>query len=233
MVIRDERGRVSFGRWDFLIQALIILSLISFSLETLPDLSDWWRSALRWVEVVTVIIFSAEYLLRLTLCRPRFSYAFSFFGLVDLFAILPFYISSGVDLRSLRALRLLRLFRLLKLARYGKAMHRLGRAFVSIREELVLFGVITVIMLFLASVGIYYFESEEQPESFASVFHCLWWAIITFTTVGYGDVLPITVGGRIFTGVLLVIGVGIVAVPTGLFAAALSKAKEDDEENDR
>lgn len=83
-------------------------------------------------------------------------------------------------------------------------------------------------MLYLASVGIYYFEHDAQPQDFASVFHCLWWAICTLTTVGYGDVYPITTGGRVFTFLILIIGLGIVAVPTALFASALSKAREVD-----
>lgn len=124
MISRDEKGRVSFGRWDYLIQLLIILSLIAFAIETLPNLNNEWVTRLRIFEIVTVVIFTIEYVLRLALCRPRFSYALSFFGIVDLLAIFPFYTSTGIDLRSLRAFRLLRLFRLLKLARYSAAMQR-------------------------------------------------------------------------------------------------------------
>lgn len=231
MVRRDKNGRVSFGRWDYLIQALIILSLVAFAIETLPTLSPTWRWYLEIFEVVTVSIFTIEYVLRLVFCRPRFSYAFSFFGAVDLIAILPFYLSTGIDLRSIRAFRLLRLFRLLKLARYSSAMQRFHRAFSIAREELVLFGAVALIILYLSAVGIYYFERDAQPEAFGSVFHSLWWAVTTLTTVGYGDVYPITMGGRILTFFVLVVGLGIVAIPTGLFASALSKARElEDEE---
>lgn len=223
---RDENGRVSFGRWEFPIQILIVLSLVAFALETLPSLSPRWRRALDIFETATVTIFTVEYLLRLFLCRPRLSYAFSFFGLVDLLAILPFYLSTGVDLRSVRAFRLLRLFRLLKLARYSRAAQRFHRAFVIAREELVLFGATALIVLYLSSVGIYYFEGDAQPEKFESVFHALWWAVTTLTTVGYGDMYPITAGGRILTFFVLIVGLGIVAVPTGLFASALSQARE-------
>ena len=80
--------------------------------------------------------------------------------------------------------------------------------------------------MFLSSVGIYYFECESQPEAFGSIFHCLWWAIVTLTTVGYGDVCPITIGGRIFTAVVLLLGIGVIAVPTGLFASALTKTNK-------
>ncbi len=228
MIKRDEKGRVSFGCGDYLIQILIVLSLIAFAVETLPSLSQEWQKRLRLFEVVTVTIFTFEYVLRLVLCKPRLSYAFSFFGVVDLLAILPFYVSAGVDLRSLRAFRLLRLFRLLKLARYSAAMQRFHRAFLIAKEELVLFGATALIVFYLSSVGIYYFERDAQPEAFGSVFQAMWWSVATLTTVGYGDVYPITIGGRILTFFVLVVGLGIVAVPTGLFASALSKARESD-----
>ncbi|BCX47781.1 ion transport protein [Haloferula helveola] len=226
VIQHDDKGRVSFGSWDFLIQALIVLNLIAFAIETLPGIPQGWQPPLRIFEVGSVTVFTLEYLLRLLLGRPRLSYALSFFGIVDLLAILPFYLATGFDLRSIRAFRLLRLFRLLKLARYSSAMQRFHRAFLIAREELVLFGATALIVLYLSAVGIYYFERDAQPEAFGSVFHSLWWSVATLTTVGYGDVHPVTVGGRVFTFFVLIVGLGIVAVPTGLFASALSKARE-------
>jgi len=223
---RDAKGRLLIGRWNILIQCLIILSLVSFSIETLPNLPPWLQSWLGILEILIISVFTIEYILRVALSRPSLSYVFSFFGIIDLIAILPFYLTAGLDLRAARAFRLLRLFRLLKLFRYSKAMQRLHRAALIAKEEVVLFGLTAAILLYLASVGIYYFEREAQPDQFGSIFHAMWWAIVTFTTVGYGDVYPITVGGKIFTGILLMIGVGIVAVPAGLFASALSKARE-------
>jgi voltage-gated potassium channel len=227
MIQRDEKGRVSFGKWDYVVQFLIVLSLISFAIETLTGLSEETRKGLTAFEVFTVSIFTTEYLVRLILSQPRRGYAFSFLGVIDLAAILPFYLSTGIDLRSIRAFRLLRLFRLLKLARYSEAVRRYHRAFRIAREELILFGATALIMLYLSAVGIYYFENQAQPETFSSVFHSLWWAIATLTTVGYGDVYPVTIGGKAFTFIVLVIGLGIVAVPSGLVASALSKARED------
>ena len=224
---RDKDGRVSFGKFDYVIQLLIVLSLVCFALETLPNLSFAQKAWLAFVEAGIVSVFTVEYVLRLWLSQPKRSYALSFFGIVDLVAILPFYVSSGIDLRSVRAFRLLRLFRLLKLARYSSAMQRYHRAFMIAREELVLFGFTALIIFYLASVGIYHFEHTAQPETFASVFHSFWWAVATLTTVGYGDVYPITLGGKIFTFLVLMIGLGFVAVPTGLFASALSTAREE------
>ena len=180
------------------------------------------------VEVITVIIFTLEYALRIIAAEKKTRYIFSFYGLVDLVAILPFYISSGLDLRAVRVFRLLRLVRILKLLKYSQAIKRFRRAFIIAKEELILFGFVAVIMLYLSAVGIYYFENAVQPEKFTSVFHSLWWAVTTLTTVGYGDMCPMTVGGKLFTFFVLMIGLGIVAVPTGLISSALSQTREED-----
>ena len=123
---------------------------------------------------------------------------------------------------------MLRLFRAFKLIRYSKAIQRFRRAFTIAKEEMVLFLFIACLLLFFTSVGIYYFENAAQPEKFKSIFHSLWWAVATLTTVGYGDVYPITTGGKIFTFFVLMIGLGIVAVPAGLIASALSKARMEE-----
>lgn len=214
--------------FDITIEVLIVVSLISFSIDTIPNLGPNARYWLNVVEVITVSLFTIEYGLRLLIAENRLKYIFSFYGLLDLLAVLPFYIATELDLRSARAFRLLRFVRIFKFTRYTDALARMRHAFSDIREELILFAIVTGMLIFLSSVGIYYFEHDAQPEKFASVFHCLWWAIITLTTVGYGDAIPVTVGGRIFTGLLLMIGLGIVAVPTGLFAAALSKTAKVD-----
>lgn len=227
-----EASDTPAGRaFDLTIQGLILVSLISFAVETLPDLSSATQRTLNILEIGIVGIFTAEYLLRIAVSDRRLRFIFSFFGLVDLFAILPFYVASGIDLRSIRVLRLLRLFRTFKLLRYSHAVQRLRTAFALAKEDLVLFFVASFLVLYVSAVGIYYFERSAQPEAFASVFHSLWWAVATLTTVGYGDVYPITAGGKIFTFVVLMVGLGIVAVPTGLIASALSEARK--QERDR
>ena len=226
-ITRDPNGRINLGWLEYALQALIIASLIAFALETLPDLSDAQRRALHYFETATVAIFTVEYLTRLALTKPWRHYAFSFFGLVDLVAIAPFYLALGADTDAVRALRLLRLFRILKLARYNTAMLRFYRALVIAREELVLFAAVALILLYLAGVGMYQFEHAAQPEVFRSVFDGLWWALCTLTTVGYGDVYPITAGGKLFTFAILVLGLGVVAVPVGLVASALSQARAE------
>jgi len=222
-----EDSDTTAGRtFDLSIQCLIVISLVTFSIETLPDLSVTTKSLLRWIEIATVSIFTLEYITRLIVAERKLAFVTSFFGIVDLLSILPFYISTGVDLRSIRAFRMLRLFRIFKLVRYSKAIRRFHRALLIAREELILYLFMTLILLYLASVGIYLFEHEAQPDTFTSVFHSMWWAIVTLTTVGYGDVYPVTAGGRAFTFVVLLVGLGVVSVPAGLVASALSKARE-------
>jgi voltage-gated potassium channel len=173
-------------------------------------------------------VYTVEYGVRMALARPRWRYAVSFYGIVDLLAILPFYLMLAFNLQAVRAFRLLRLLRLFKLVRYTNAVHRFRRAFAIARDDLVLFGVTALIILYLSAIGIYHFEHEAQPERFASVFDSLWWAVATLTTVGYGDIYPITPGGRLFTFVILVLGLGVIAVPSGLLASALSRVRAEE-----
>ncbi|MEY8847427.1 ion transporter [Psychroserpens sp. XS_ASV72] len=211
----------------FFIQALILISIVTFSVETIPNLSPQTKTLLRVIEVFCVMVFTVEYILRIYVADSKPRFIFSFFGIIDLLAILPFYLSFGIDLRSLRALRFLRLFRVLKLVRYNRAMNHFTRAIKSAKEEIFLFLFITLILIYFSAVGIYYFENQAQPEHFSSIFDSLWWAIITLTTVGYGDVYPITVGGKVFTFFILLIGLGIVAIPTGIISSALTKSVDE------
>ena len=215
-------------RWFlWLIQVLIILSVIAFTVETLPTLSPATRGLLRSFEIFAIAIFTVEYLLRLWMAESRRRFVFSFFGIIDLLVILPFYLQFAVDLRSLRVFWLFRLFRLVKLVRYTEAAQRIAHAFRIVAVDLVIFGIGAVFVLYLAAVGIYYFEHDAQPEDFASVFHAFWWALATLTTVGYGDVYPITVGGKVFTFFVLMLGLGVFAVPTGLIAMAIIRTGKE------
>lgn len=226
--IIEEDDTMAGKVFDFFIQFVIVLSLLSFSIETLPDLSDKTTGILRIIEIVTVAIFTVEYLLRLFVADKKLSFVFSFYGLIDIAAILPFYVASGIDLRAVRILRLFRVLRVFKVFRYSQTVQRFKNAFMSIKEELFLFMIAIVFLLFISAVGIYYFENSVQPEAFRSIFHSLWWAVSTITTVGYGDIYPVTVGGKIFTFFILIIGLGVVAVPTGLLASALTKEPEQE-----
>ncbi len=223
----SKRGKL----FDYFIQFLIIVSLLSFSIETLPNNTESTIFILDFIEFFSVIVFTIEYVLRIYVAKKPFKYIFSFYGLIDFLAIFPFYGANFIDLRFIRVFRIFRVFRALKLIRYNKALNRFNIAAGIVKEEIVLFFIVTSIFVFLSSSGIYFFENEAQPNVFTSVFHSLWWAVVTLTTVGYGDVYPITIGGKIFTFFVLIIGVGIVTVPAGLVATALSKAREIEEED--
>jgi voltage-gated potassium channel len=230
IIIEDntsKKGKV----FDYFVQVLILLSLIAFTVETLPENSVDTVKVLDGFETICVIIFSIEYLLRIFVSKHPLKYIFSFYGIIDFLAIFPFYLRGAYDLRALRVFRVFRIFRALKLIRYNKALNRFQIAAKLVKEEIILFLIVTLIFIFLASAGIYFFENEAQPEVFTSVIHSGWWAIVTLTTVGYGDVYPITIGGKIFTFFILLIGVGIVTIPAGLVASALSKAREIEENN--
>ena len=204
-------------------------SFASGSIDTLPDLPPFVSDALDISEIVITVLFTIEYLVRIATAPKKIGYILSFYGIVDLIAILPFYIALGVDLRAVRAFRLFRIIRILKLTRYGRAMERFAKALSYAKEEVVIFFIATIIILYLASVGMYYFEHDAQPDAFRSIFDSLWWAVATLTTVGYGDIYPVTVGGKIFTFVILMCGLGVVAVPAGLISAALSKVRRDED----
>src|SRR5690554_621095 len=220
-----KKGRI----FDYIIEFLIFISLAAYAIETLPDNSATTQLILNWIETVSVIIFTIEYVLRIYVAKKTFKYIFSFYGIIDFLAILPFFLSATFDLRSLRVFRIFRIFRAFKLIRYNKALNRFHIVAKLIKEEVILFLIVTGIFLFLASARIYYFENSAQPEAFASIFHSGWWAIVTLTTVGYGDVYPITMGGKFFTFFILMLGVGIVTIPAGLVASSLTKARQIEE----
>jgi voltage-gated potassium channel len=231
IVVEDnstKKGKI----FDYTIQLLILLSLVAFSIETLPNNSDELIEFLYVFEIFCITVFSIEYFLRILISNKPFNYIFSFYGIIDFLAIIPYYLSS-IDLRFLRAFRVFRVFRAFKLIKYNKALNRFQIAYRIVKEELTLFLVVILILLFIVSAGIYFFENQAQPEVFKSIFHSSWWSIVTLTTVGYGDVYPITLGGKIFTFFVLIIGVGVVTVPAGLVATSLSKAREIQDEEEK
>jgi voltage-gated potassium channel len=207
--------------FDNTIMGLIAFSIILITLETVPEFQRY-HTLFHACESVIVAIFTMEYGIRLMAARRMRDYMLSPSGIIDLLAIVPYFMSFGVvDMQVLRIFRLFRVLRILKLARYTKAMHRLNKAFVEIREELAVFMMATFFLIYMASAGIYHFEHHVQPEKFKSIFHSMWWAIATVTTVGYGDIVPITAGGKILTFFVLLLGLGIISIPSALIASAM------------
>ncbi|MBX3440819.1 MAG: ion transporter [Planctomyces sp.] len=229
----EDQSTFSGRVFELFSEGLIIVWLVSYAVGTFPELSSGMQRSLALIEIVVVATFTLEYAARLYVADDRLAYFRSGWGLIDLIAIAPFYLSLASEFRSLRVLRLLRLFRILKLARYNGALQRLHRAWSLAKDEFLMFMFIAVLLLFISATGIYHFEHEAQPDKFRSIVDCLWWAVATLSTVGYGDLYPITGGGRFFTFLILMIGLGIVAVPAGLVTSALTQARAEEAERRR
>ncbi len=207
------------------IQFCIIFSIIVFSIGTISNIPYRLGNILSVLEVFIVWIFTTEYILRVYTSKKKLSFILSFWGIIDLLAIIPFYLSLWTDLTSIRVIRILRVARIFKLGRYSKAITNLKTALWSIKEELILFSILTIILLYLSAVGFYHFENGAQPENITSIFDALRWSVATLTTVWYGDIYPITVWGKFFTFIILMIGLWIVSIPTGLVAGAISSSE--------
>lgn len=224
--LTSRQGRI----FSVVTNTLIILSMVVMTLDSSPDISVEFRAGLGAVELVVTLLFTIEFLVRLWYASSRAAYM-RFWGLVDLLAILPIWLALVLGeaslefLEPLRALRLLRLLKLLRVPRVAAATDRFYLAYRIAREEIFVFLFAAILVIFIAGTGIYHFEHEVQPEKFRSIIDSLWWAIASLTTVGYGDVYPITSGGRIFTFVILLVGLGVVSAPSGLIASALSEAR--------
>lgn len=222
---------------DIALVTLISMSVIAVVLESVPSIEMKYGTELTIFEVITVAAFSIEYLLRVWCSvesagsesqhpiSSRLRYVFSFHAIIDLLAILPFYLLmlgtfGSVDMRFLRAVRLLRV---LKLTRYSAALNMLVTTISENGRALAASFLILVTVMLLAASGMYYFERSSQPVAFGSIPAAMWWAFATLTTVGYGDVTPITVGGKIFGALITVVGIGMVALPTSILATGYSR----------
>ena len=205
-----------------LIQFLILASAVVFVLES--DSEDPHAPHFILLDSVFFGLFSIEYILRVYVEPRKRDFIFSFYGIIDLLAILPsLFLLPGF--RVLRILRFLRIFRIFKATRFILAVDRLTEALNEIRRELLALVILSLMLVYLAACGIHYFEREVQPKEFGSILDSMWWAIVTLTTVGYGDVFPITPGGKFFTALVTLIGVGLVAIPSGLLASVLTEAR--------
>lgn len=225
-------------KWDKIINSLIIflivLNTFAVILETVDSIYNANKDFFTVLEFFTVTIFSVEYILRVWSCTAiqkykhplfgRLKYIFSFGALIDLMAILPFYLPvlTKYDLRFVRILRLFRFFRFLKLSRYLKASRVIAKVFASKKEELILSLGITVFLIVIASSIMYYTEHDAQPDKFSSIPETMWWSVATLTTVGYGDLYPITPLGKTLTAVISILGIGMFALPAGILASGFS-----------
>lgn len=209
---------------------LIVLNVVAVALGTVQEVASRWHMVLEYFEWGSIGVFSVEYLARIWAAPadPRYAaaatgrlrYAVTPMAIVDLIAILPAYLTFlGVDLRIARALRLLRVFRVAKLGRYVSALRLMGNVLRSKREELVVSSFVLALLLVLSSSLIYFAEHAVQPEAFSSIPAAMWWAISTLTTVGYGDVYPVTSVGRIIASGAAILGIGLFALPTAILGS--------------
>ena len=226
--------------FDIFIISLIVLNVAAIIIESCSDLPPRFMSGLKNFELVSVNIFTIEYILSLWTAKylypdspvPMLRYIFSFMAMIDLFAILPFYIPMvfPVDLRFIRILRLFRIMRVLKLTRYNAAMETIVRIMKNEKDKLLYTIFIMGILIIFDSALMYYVENPVQPDKFPNILASIWWSVTTLTTVGYGDIYPITPLGKLLCGVITILGIVIIALPTGIissgFIAELNNQKK-------
>lgn len=225
------KGLSPFNQFVF---ALVLASIVIVVIETEPAVYGPFSNLFDTVDLVLAVIFSLEYVIRLWTIgeRPEFAgilgrvrYAVTPMALVDLLAILPFFVGLlGSDAFLLRTFRLVRILSLAKLGRYSDALRRLGAATANRRFELVVSLCVAALVLLFSATMMYLVEGGTQPEAFGSIPRAMWWGIATLTTIGYGDVYPVTVFGKMFAGLTAIAAIGMLAMPTGILAAAFAEA---------
>lgn len=220
--------------FDLTMVVIIIGNVAAVAMETVESFSAQYGTAMRVFELASVAIFTVEYLARLWVAdqhlplqgygpvKARVRFALGPFPIIDFLAVAPFYLSLIVPAADLRILRVFRLLRLLKLARYSPAIASLGRVLADERRALGAALLIMVVLLMLSATAIYYTERFVQPEKFASIPGSMWWALATLTTVGYGDVVPVTALGRVIGGLVMIFGLGMFALPIGIIASGFA-----------
>jgi voltage-gated potassium channel len=226
-------------QFERFIYVLIIANVLAMILESHENIHIKYSEYFKIFETVSILIFSFEYLFRIYEgfkekgLKGVSKYVFSGFGLIDLISILPFYFNQfiNVDGRFLRILRLFRLTRIFKLGRDSKSLKLFIRALSAVRAELKFTLFLSILTILFSASAIYYLEHEAQPEKFSSITESIWWSTISLATVGYGDVYPVTVGGKIFASIISLVGIGIVAIPTGVISASF--VEEIIKESDR
>jgi voltage-gated potassium channel len=229
-VIEKSRGNTIANKaCELFLIALILLNITSVVISSFKGLPPRVTVFLYRFEVFSVVIFSIEYLLRLWTSdllypdskHPRLKYVFSIMAIIDLLAITPFYLPFLItcDLRFIRMLRLFRLLRIFKLNRYNDAMSIIGQVVAREKEKLLTTVLFTAIIILFSSSIMYYVENEAQPDKFPNIIASVWWAVATLTTVGYGDVYPVTALGKILSGFIAILGIGLVALPTGIISS--------------
>ncbi|MEX0717649.1 MAG: ion transporter [Planctomycetaceae bacterium] len=215
--------------FDIAMLALIFLNVLAVVLESVRPLRAAWGPFFIAFEAVSVAVFTVEYVARMSACgvvprfrgvRGRVRYALTPMAIIDLLAVLPFYLPFvGIDLRFMRSLRLLRILRVAKLGRYFRALNLLGDVVRKRRDELVVTTALLALLLVMAACLMYSFENEAQPDVFSDIPSTMWWSVVTLTTVGYGDIYPVTAAGKICGAAVAILGIAFFAIPTGILGS--------------
>lgn len=219
--------------FDIILMILIILSVLFVMLESVKTIDEKYHEILYIGEWVITIFFSFEYIARIITIKKPSRYIFSFYGIVDFLSTIPLYLSfifvGSNYLLTVRALRLLRIFRILKITRYVGASNNLTKALIHSRPKIFVFLFAMVIISILAGTLMYLIEGEQS--GFVSIPQSVYWCIVTLTTVGYGDISPATPLGQLLASIIMVLGYGIIAVPTGIVSAEYVKTSKPEDSN--
>jgi len=242
-ILETPSGELAGRVADAFLIALIVCNVIAVMVHTVRSMSAGREPFFRYFETFSVAVFSIEYLLRMWICTEnetyrhpvvgRVRYFFTPFALIDLLAVAPFYLPMilPVDLIFIRSLRLLRLLRLLKLGRYSDSIKTMGAILKNKKEEIAISLMMSFILLLMASGLMYFIENSAQPEAFSSIPATMWWGVTTMTTVGYGDIYPITPAGKVLAGVIALLGISLFILPAGIIAAGygaeIQRKKQD------
>jgi voltage-gated potassium channel len=214
-------------RFDIWLIVVVMISVLTVMVETVESLSKEYKVVFFTLEWFFTVLFSLELFLRLYSTDKKFKYIFSFYGIVDIISILPsylsFFIPGAQNLLIIRALRMLRIFRILKLNQYTEAGVQLQDALIASRAKITVF--LGFIMTSVLIIGAVMYLIEDPESGFTSIPKSVYWASVTMTTVGYGDITPQTVLGQILSSGLMVTGYGVLAVPTGIVTAEMTKQK--------
>lgn len=230
-IIQPTKSENKFNKlFDIFIITLICINVIMMIIDTF-EFSSKIQNISYAIEYFAVMVFTIEYILRIwtseylyphcSKLRAASKYIFSIIGIIDLLAILPFYFQyiTEIDLRSLRLVRLVRIFSIFKFARYTNAFNTISEVLIKNSHQLLLSIFILVVFMIITSLIMYDIEHKHQPEVFKNAFSALWWASAAFTTVGYGDIHPITPVGQMLSMLISILGIGLLAVPTSIIAA--------------
>lgn len=211
--------------FDLALLVIIVISIVLVMCESVPSIRQSHQHVLKFSEWAITLIFTIEYFMRVFIVKKPFRYIFSFYGIIDFMAVIPTYLGLFIigshSLVVIRVLRLLRIFRILKLTRYTRAGRNLGRAMWASREKISFF--IFFVILLVVIIGTVMYLVEGEANGFTSIPRSIYWAIVTLTTVGYGDISPQTSTGQFLASIVMIMGYAILAVPTGIVTAEMIK----------